>query len=76
VQFGEIVSIKVIAERPTGKEFARRSASATVVFEKSHQAEKAHTAIDGRYMGEGWRIKASWGDREQTKSSTSASVLT
>ena len=76
MQFGDIVSIKVVAERPTGNDFARRSASATVAFEKSHQAEKAHAAIDGRYMGEGWRIKASWGDREQTKSSTSASVLT
>lgn len=62
------MTIKILTERPVGNDFSRRSASATVVFEKSHQAEKAHTAIDGRYMGEGWRIKASWGDRQQTKS--------
>jgi len=66
-QYGEIVSIKIVTEKPSSRDFARRSSSAIVVFEKSFQAEKAQTAIDGRYMGEGWRIKASWGDREQQK---------
>jgi RNA recognition motif-containing protein len=70
-QYGEIVSIKIVTEKPSSRDFARRSSSATVVFEKSFQAEKAQTAIDGRYMGEGWRIKASWGDREQQKGMSS-----
>ena len=65
--YGEIRSIKIITEKASSK-FVRQSSSAIVVFEKSFQAEKAQTAIDGRYMGEGWRLKASWGDREQQKS--------
>jgi hypothetical protein len=65
--YGEIRSIKIITEKVSSK-FVRQSSSAIVIFEKSFQAEKAQTAIDGRYMGEGWRLKASWGDREQQKS--------
>ena len=67
VPYGEVRSIKLIPERASSK-YVRQSSSAIVVFEKPFQAEKAQTAIDGRYMGEGWRIKASWGDREQQKS--------
>ena len=65
--YGEIRNIKIFMEKPSSK-FVRQSSSAIVIFEKPFQAEKAQTAIDGRYMGEGWRIKASWGDREQQKS--------
>jgi len=65
--YGEIVSIKIIDEKPSAKEFTRQSSSAIVMFEKPFQAEKAQTAIDGRYMGEGWRLKASWGNKEQQK---------
>jgi RNA recognition motif. (a.k.a. RRM, RBD, or RNP domain) len=65
--YGDIVSVKIITEKPSSRAFVRRSASAVVVFEKPHQAEKAQVAIDGRYMGEGWRLKASWGSREQQK---------
>jgi RNA recognition motif-containing protein len=64
--YGEIRSIKIMQEKSS--KFVRQSSSAIVVFEKPFQAEKAQTAIDGRYMGEGWRLKASWGDREQQKS--------
>lgn len=65
--YGDIVSVKIITEKPSSREFVRRSASAIVVFEKPQQAEKAQVAMDGRYMGEGWRLKASWGNREQQK---------
>ena len=65
--YGKVVSIKIVTEKPSSRDFTRPSASALVVFDKSHQAEKAQNAIDGKYMGEGWRIKASWGDREQPK---------
>jgi hypothetical protein len=65
--FGEIRSIKIFPEKSSSK-FVRQSSSAIVIFDKPFQAEKAQTAIDGRYMGEGWRLKASWGDREQQKS--------
>lgn len=64
--YGHIVNMRIGAEK-SSRGFTRRSAFATVVFEKPQQAEKAQTAIDGRYMGEGWRIKASWGDHGQQK---------
>ena len=65
--YGDIVSIKIITEKSSSRDFSRPSSSAIVVFEKPFQAEKAQTAIHGRYMGEGWRLKASWGDREPQK---------
>ena len=65
--YGDVVSIRIISEKLSSRDFVRPSASALVVFDKPQQAEKAQTAIDGRYMGEGWRIKASWGDREMQK---------
>jgi U2-associated protein SR140 len=68
--YGDIVSVKIMTDKPSSREFVRRSASAIVTFEKPNQAEKAQAAIDGRYMGEGWRLKASWGNREQQKCGT------
>jgi RNA recognition motif-containing protein len=65
--YGETVSINLVTERSKG--FIRPSTSATVIFEKSYQADKAHSAIDGKYMGDGWRIKATWGDREFKRTS-------
>jgi len=65
--YGVIISVKMTRERSSLGDFSRPSASATVIFDKPQQAEKAQSAIDGGYMGEGWRLKASWGDREQPK---------
>jgi RNA recognition motif-containing protein len=66
--YGEIVSINLVTERSKG--FIRPSTSASVIFEKSYQADKAHSAIDGKYMGEGWRIKTTWGERELKRTSS------
>lgn len=65
--YGPIRNIKIITEKHSSKTFTRKSCSASIVFEKSSQAERAQTGVDGRYMGQGWRIKASWGDLESRK---------
>jgi len=65
--YGEIVSVIIINETPSSKDFSRRSVAANIIFSKPYEAEKAQTSIDGRYLGEGWRVKASWGDFETQK---------
>jgi len=65
---GQIESIKIHTDRSSStREFTRKTATALVTFSKPHEAEKAQSALDGQYMGEGFRIKASWGDKQQAK---------
>ena len=64
---GQIQSIKILANRSSVREFTRNFATALVTFSLPHEAEKAQSAVDGHYMGEGFRIKASWGEKQQTK---------
>jgi len=62
--YGTITYVRITQEKPSPKEFLRRSASATIVFQQSSEAAKAHTAIDGHYISEGYRMQAAWGDHE------------
>jgi RNA recognition motif. (a.k.a. RRM, RBD, or RNP domain) len=64
---GNITSIRISDAKPSSKDFSRPTASAIVIFEKSYEAEKAQSTVDGRYLHSGFRISASWGDREQIK---------
>lgn len=66
-RYGNITSIRVSNEKSSSNDFSRPTASAIVVFEKSYEAEKAQSSVDGRYLHSGYRISASWGDREQLK---------
>jgi RNA recognition motif-containing protein len=59
---GTILNLNLVTEGSKG--FSRSTASATVIFDKSQQAEAAQRSLDGQYMGEGYRVKATWGDRE------------
>jgi U2-associated protein SR140 len=62
---GDIQSIKIHTDRSSSsREFTRKSAAALVTFSQPYEAEKAQSAVDGHYMGEGFRIKASWGDKQ------------
>ena len=72
--YGQVASIQMVEEK-SSRGFGKRSLSAIIVFERSNQAEKAQAAIDGKYMGEGWRIKASWGDMDQQKGTPSLSII-
>jgi RNA recognition motif. (a.k.a. RRM, RBD, or RNP domain) len=65
--YGNITSIRISDAKPSSKDFSRSTASAIVIFEKSYEAEKAQSTVDGRYLHSGFRISASWGDREQIK---------
>jgi hypothetical protein len=65
--YGNITSIRLGNEKPSSKDFSRPTVSAIVIFEKPYEAEKAQSAVDGRYLHSGYRISASWGDREQLK---------
>ena len=61
---GDIQSIKIHTDRSSSREYTRTSATALVTFSKPYEAEKAQSAVDGHYMGEGFRIKASWRDKK------------
>jgi RNA recognition motif len=72
--YGKVVHVRITVEQPSTREFVRKSSSARVIFEKAHQAEKAHTTVDGDYLSEGWRVKASWGDAETKRASLCSSA--